>query len=329
MDLLILGGTRFVGRHLAAAALAAGHRVSLFHRGRTNPGLFAEAEHIYGDRDGGLGPLRRQAWDAVVDVSGYVPRVVGDSAELLAEAVPFYAFISTGSVYATPRPSMDENAPLKTLTDESIEVVSGETYGGLKVLCERAVRRVYPQHHLVVRPGIVAGPYDPSDRFTYWPVRLARGGEVLAPPFPDQPVQFIDARDLAAWIIHMLENGWVGTYNAVGPAVPATMRDMLEACHAAAGSEAHLTWVDPKFAVHHHLTTQALPFFVAPGRSALFTMDNNRALSAGLDPRPIVETAADTLDWALTRSERHHWQAGLDPALELDLLREWHRVRAA
>lgn len=329
MDLLILGGTRFVGRHLVRTALAAGHRVSIFHRGRTNPGLFAEAEHIYGDRDGGLGPLRGRIWDAAIDVSGYVPRVVGDSAELLAEAVPFYAFISTGSVYAAAQDGMDENAPLKTLPDETVEAVTGATYGGLKALCERAVRHAYPQHHLVVRPGIVAGPYDPSDRFTYWPVRAARGGEMLAPPFPDQPVQLIDARDLSAWIVHMLENGWVGTYNAVGPALPATMRDMLEACCAAAGSDARLTWVAPEFAARHHLNTQALPFSVPPDRAALFTMDNRRAIAAGLDPRPIAETAADTLAWAQTRTDRHRWQAGLDPALEAKLLREWHRVRVA
>ncbi|MBM3497007.1 MAG: NAD-dependent epimerase/dehydratase family protein, partial [Armatimonadetes bacterium] len=221
--LLVLGGTVFLGRHLVAEALARGHRVTLFHRGRHGADLFPEAERILGDRDGGLSALADESWDAVVDTSGYVPRVVGAAARMLAPAVGFYVFVSSVSVYADFSPvGMDEDAPLGQMADPSVEEITGETYGPLKALCESEVRSAFGARCAVVRPGLIVGPHDPSDRFTYWPVRCQRGGEVLAPGDPERPVQFIDAGDLAAWIVTMCVRQAGGVFNAVGPTDPTT-----------------------------------------------------------------------------------------------------------
>ncbi|MGH2736128.1 MAG: NAD-dependent epimerase/dehydratase family protein, partial [Actinomycetota bacterium] len=199
MRVLVFGGTKFVGRHLVDALLAPGHEVTLFNRGKTDPGLFGGAvEEVHGDRDGGLDSLRGRDWDAVIDVSGYLPRLVGDSARLLAGAVEHYTFISTVSVYRDfSQAGLTEDAPLATLSDESVEEVTYETYGGLKVLCEEVVRAEYGDRCTVVRPHVVVGPHDDTDRFTYWVARTARGGDVLVPGRRDKPVQFVDARDLA------------------------------------------------------------------------------------------------------------------------------------
>ena len=196
MKLLVLGGTKFLGRHLVEAALARGDEVTLFNRGQTNPDILPGAEKLRGERDGDLDRLRGRRWDAVVDTSGYVPRAVRASVELLADAVEFYAFISSMSVYADFREPNDEGSKLATLEDESVEEVTGETYGALKALCERAVEEVMPGRVLAVRAGLIVGPFDPTGRFTYWTERVARGGEVLAPAPPDRQVQFVDARSV-------------------------------------------------------------------------------------------------------------------------------------
>src|SRR5689334_13695101 len=202
MDLLVLGGTVFVGRHLVEAALARGHRVTLFNRGRQNADLFPEAEKLRGDRDGDLSALVGRRWDAAIDVAGRVPRIVRQSAQLLADAVPHYTFISTISVYADyATPNLDESGPLATAADPTTEDPSGANYGPLKVLCEQEVERAFPDRALIIRPGLIVGPYDPTNRFTYWPRRVAQGGGVLAPNGPEQPARFIDVRDLAQWTL--------------------------------------------------------------------------------------------------------------------------------
>ena len=217
MRVLILGGTQFLGRHLTEAALEAGHEVTLFNRGRSNPDLFGDRVHtVRGDRDGGLQPLATLEFDACLDPSGYVPRLVGDSAKLLAERIGHYTFISSISVYPAFTPGMTEDSPLATLEDPATEDVDGSTYGGLKVLCEQAAEAHLPGQVLNVRSGLLIGPFDPTDRFTYWPVRLAAGGEFAAPVGPDLPVQIIDARDQARWIIHCMEHGHTGTFNVTG-----------------------------------------------------------------------------------------------------------------
>ena len=226
MRLLVLGGTRFLGRHLVEAALARGHEVTLFNRGQTNPELFPGVERLTGDRDGGLDALRGRRWDAVVDPSGYVARVVRQSCELLAGAAGAYAFISTASVYPLYSEDKSEDGPLDRLADPASEDVRAD-YGALKAVCESVVTGAFGDRALIVRSGLIVGPHDPTGRFTYWAARLARGGEVLGPGAPERRVQFIDARDQVAWILDMLEAGRGGPYNVTGPTTPLTFGELL------------------------------------------------------------------------------------------------------
>jgi len=332
MRLLVLGGTVFLGRAVAEAALAGGHHVTLFHRGVTNAGLFPEAEHRRGDRDGGLAALDHGTWDAVLDTSGYVPRVVGDSARLLADRASTYVFVSSISAYADiAEPGATEDHPLRVLADLAVEQVGGETYGGLKAACEQAVRSALGERATIVRPGLIVGPFDPTDRFPYWPRRFARGGEVLAPGTPDAHVQVIDARDLAAWMLHLAQAGIHGTFNAVGPAGPMTMAGMLEACRAAAGTDATLTWVEDEFLVARDVQPWSeLPMWLPAQHGAHARVSNARALAAGLAFRPTVETARDTLAWdvatpAEARTPRSILlgKPPLAATREAELLAEW------
>ena len=329
MRLLIIGGTRFAGRHLVEAALARGHTLTLFNRGQSSPELFPHVEQLHGDRTEDLSPLQGRTWDAVIDTSGYVPRHVRRSAEALAAATDQYVFISTVSVYAENNPrGMDETAPLAALADETVEEVAGETYGGLKVLCEQAVEQTLPDRALIIRPGLIVGPHDPTDRFTYWPYRIAQGGEVLAPGHPDQPVQIIDGRDMAAWIVKMVEEKRMGIFNAVGPEHTLTTRDMLEACVAVCNPQAHLTWVSEEFLIAAEAQPWSeIPVWVPEEDAAFDTVSNAKAVAAGLKFRPLTETIEDTLAWAATRPSDHVWRAGLTRERETDLLQSWRAQR--
>jgi 2'-hydroxyisoflavone reductase len=326
MRLLIIGGTRFAGRHLVEAALARHHTLTLFNRGQSNPELFTQVEQLHGDRTEDLALLQDRSWDAVIDTSGYVPRHVRRSAEALVGQTDRYVFISTVSVYAEDNPrGMDENSPLATLKDESVEEVTGETYGGLKVLCEKAVEEVYADRALIIRPGLIVGPHDPTDRFTYWPVRIAQGGEVLAPGNPDQPVQIIDGRDMAQWIISMVEEKRSGSFNAVGPDYALTTKQMLDACVAVCNPQAQLTWVSEEFLIAAGAQPWSeIPVWVPEQDAAFDTCSNARAIAAGLKFHPLAETIADTLAWASTRPDNHAWRAGLTREREAELLQSWH-----
>ncbi len=321
--MLVLGGTQFVGRHIVEAALGRGHEVTLFNRGRTAPGLFPDAEELRGDRDGGLRPLERRTWDAVIDVNGYVPRVVRQSTELLRGVVEHYTFVSTISVYSERSAGMDESAPLSRLADEATEEQTQETYGPLKVLCEEAVEEVFPDRATIVRPGIVAGPYDETDRFTYWVVRVADGGEVLAPGTPERPVQFIDARDLAEWTLKMTEERRGGVYNATGPHNDLTMGNLLETCNAVAGGGALFEWVTDEFLLGNGLQSSDLPLAVRSTQVAWFMVNCSRAIAAGLTYRPLADTIRDTLEWV--RSTGRLLEAGLSRQREAELLEAWRR----
>ncbi len=325
MKLLIIGGTRFVGRHLVEQALARGHTLTLFNRGQSNPDLFPQVEQLRGDRAADLALLQQRSWEAVVDTCGYLPRLVRLSAQALAGQIERYVFISTVSVYAEDNPrGMDESAPLATLKDESVEEVTGETYGGLKVLCEKAVKEAYSDRASIIRPGLIVGPHDPTDRFTYWPWRIAQGGEVLAPGNPDQSVQIIDVRDLAQWIVQMVEDKRAGVFNAVGPDYALTTRRMLEACVAACNPQARLTWVDEAFLLEHKVEPYSeMPVWVLERESALETCSNARAIAAGLRFRPLEETIHDALASAKTRPADHAWRAGMKAEREAELLRAW------
>jgi 2'-hydroxyisoflavone reductase len=341
MRILFLGGTVFLGRHLVEAALGRGHTVTLFHRGRSNPDLFAGVrgvERVLGDRDGGLGgldALDTPRWDAVIDTSGYVPRVVGAAATRLAGSVDHYTFISSVSVYGDLRTvGVDETSPVATLEDPATEEVTGATYGALKARCEQVVEQALPDHTLVVRPGLIVGPYDPTDRFTYWVWRLADGGSVLAPGRPERLVRWIDARDLAAWTLDRVEAGTTGVFNVDGPAAaPVSMWQLLASCRNASGTESELIWVDEEFLREQGVAPWSeLPLWIPesdPESAGWPGVSIERALAAGLGFRPLDTTVQDTLAWTLARPADRTWRAGLRRERESELLAAWRATRQA
>ena len=325
MNLLVLGGTVFLGRHLVDAALSRHHHVTLFNRGQHNADLYPDLEKLHGDRDGGLGVLKGRNWDAVVDTCGYVPRLVGDSARLLADAVEHYTLISSLSVYDDlSMTRLTESAAVKTLEDETIEEVtpgSRGTYGPLKALCEQAADAVMPGRVLHVRAGLIVGPYDRTDRFTYWVVRVVVGGAILAPPNPGAQVQFIDARDLSQWIIDMAEQKKAGIYNTTGPADTLTFQQFLIACQQTLGSEAEFHWASPDVLAAHEVTPwNNLPLWTPDTARGLLEVEISNAIADGLAFRPLSETIRDTLAWAQKRPRDYAWQAGLSMEREAAVL---------
>jgi 2'-hydroxyisoflavone reductase len=336
--LLLLGGPKFLGRAVADAALARGHELTFFNRGGTNPELYPDVEKLRGDRDGGLSELEAGEWDAVVDTSGYVPRVVRASAELLAERARHYTFVSSISVYAGFGEPVDEGSPVATLEDEASEDVPAH-YGALKALCEQVVEEAFPGRALHVRAGLIVGPHDPTDRFTYWPERIARGGEVLVPGAPERTVQFVDVRDLAEWIVGGAERGLAGVFNATGPEAPLGMGRLVETCAAVSGAEASPVWVDEHFLVERDVGQWLeLPLWVDthdPDSRHFMGVAVGKALAEGLRFRPLAETVRDTLAWARSREGRGDGTAamggtegvGLAPARERELLAEWRASR--
>jgi 2'-hydroxyisoflavone reductase len=321
VKLLVLGGTKFLGRAVVECALAGGHEVTLFNRGETNPELFPDVEKLRGDRDGDLSALDGRSWDAVVDPSGYVPRVVRASAEALARnGVAHYVFVSSGSVYADVSVRVNEGSPVARLPDPTSEEVA-EHYGALKGLCEAAVADAFPGRCTNVRAGLIVGPHDPTGRFTYWPHRIARGGEVLLPGRPERRLQFIDVRDLAAWMLDLAERRVEGTFNATGPVPPLTMGELAETCRAVSGSDATFTWVDDEFLVERDVGEwMELPLWIAsPEYRHFMDVDVSKAVATGLGFRPLEETVRATLrDAALADN------AGLAPEREAQILEEWH-----
>jgi 2'-hydroxyisoflavone reductase len=326
MDLLILGGTGFLGRLLAEAALVDGHRITLFNRGLSSPDLFAEVETIKGDREADLSALRDRGWDAVIDTCGYVPRVVRASAALLADAVDHYTFVSSISVYPDDiEPGAVEGAPVEELADPTVEDVDGETYGGLKALCEPAAEEEMPGKVLNVRPGLICGPHDPTDRFTYWPRRISAGGEVVAPDRPERRVQYIDVRDLAAWIVERSVEQRTGAYNATGPEYELQMGRLLEVCAAVSGSDAEFVWVTEDFLEEYGVGPFTdLPLWVPREYAGVLAVDCGKAIAAGLTFRPTSETIRDVLEWDGTRAAAAEPSAGLTPERERELLLAWH-----
>jgi 2'-hydroxyisoflavone reductase len=325
MRLLILGGTVFLGRHLVEAAQTRGHEITLFNRGQHNPELFPKVEKLRGDRDNDLSALQGRRWDAVIDTCGYIPRAVRQSAELLADNVDHYTFVSSLSVYADfSQPGIDESAPVGRLDDPTVEEVTGETYGPLKALCEEAAEEAMPGRVFNVRPGLIVGPHDPTDRFTYWPVRVADGGDVLAPSRPDYPTEIIDVRDLAEWIIRMAEARKTGVYNATGPAI--TIGELLETSRQVSGIDAQFHWVDEAFLLEKGVQPwQELPLWVTddPNMAGFAHFNINKAVVDGLTFRPLDVTVRATLDWTATRPADYQWRAGITREREAELLSEW------
>jgi 2'-hydroxyisoflavone reductase len=321
MKLLFLGGTQFVGRHMVERALERGHQVTLFNRGKTNPHLFPEIEKIVGDRDGGLAPLQGRIWDSVVDVNGYLPRLVNDAALLLKDAVERYVYISTLSVFASyDIADQDEDVPLATIEDPTEEEITGESYGPLKALCERAAEEVLPGRVLTIRPGYVVGPHDHTDRFTYWPWRINLGGEVLSPGAPDNPLQIIDARDLAAFTIHGVENQFASIYNCVGPEYALPWGEFFSTCKSVSGSNAEFTWVSEEFLTEQDVTEADLPMWPVAEVQGVMRTNVSKAISDGLTFRPLEETILDTLEWSKGRPKP---KVGLSAEREAELLKLW------
>ncbi len=336
MKLLILGGTVFLGRHLVEAGRSRGHEVTLFHRGRSGADLFRDLEHLTGDRYGDLSALEGRAWDAVIDTCGYTPAAVRASAGALADGAGHYTFVSSVSVYAeNPPEGGDEQAAVGSLSEDELQQAEqlaaesgasapglGAAYGPLKALCEQAAEDAMPGRVFHLRPGLIAGPHDYSDRFTWWLRRVARGGEVLAPGRPERRVRFIDVRDLAEWTVRMAEAGATGVYNAAGPVLGWTMAQVLEECRKASGSDARFTWVGEELLEAHEIGPWLeLPLWLPEEYNGFFEVKSDRAIAAGLTFRPLAETARDTLAWDRASSFESTWEVGLDPAVERKLLR--------
>jgi 2'-hydroxyisoflavone reductase len=333
VKLLLLGGGVFLGRHVVDAALARGHEVTTFTRGRRP--IPADVVTLAGDRDPrnapGLDALASGAWDAVVDLSGYVPRVVEASAALLAPRVDRYLFVSSVSVYAkTDQPGLDEAAPVAALDDPSSEDVPAH-YGALKAACERVVERTYRSRATIVRPGLIVGPLDPTDRFGYWPARFVhptllgdRADRAVVPAPADRPLQFVDARDLAAWMLDLVESGTAGTFNACSPAGQSTFGELVDACRAAASAPPTPVWVADEALLRFHVQPwTALPLWIPASdadSAGFMAIDAARARDAGLRTRPLAQTVADTAAWLAARDNTAAWKHVLTDARERQIL---------
>ena len=331
LSILILGGTRFIGVEMTDLALKRGHKITFFNRGKTNADLFPDIERIKGDRNGEIAGLKARKWDAVIDNSGYFPRAVKLTADLLAPSVSQYLFVSSISVYPDFKAPRDETSPVGKLKDETIEKVDNDTYGPLKALCEKAAESAMPGRVTVIRPGLIVGPHDSTDRFTYWPARAARGGEMLAPGTPSDAIQIIDGRDLAAFVIDALEKKTAGTFNLVSPPDHFTIGDILTESIRAANELAKPTpppkaaWAPAPFLEAQKVEGWSdMPVWLdAKGDDTAFAQTSaTRALAAGLKITPMRKTCRDTLAWHLTRpaADREKLKAGIAPDREKEVL---------
>jgi 2'-hydroxyisoflavone reductase len=324
MKILFIGGTRFLGRHLVNSARSRGHTVTLFNRGQSNPNLFLQVDKIHGDREKDLDQLKDGHWDAVIDTCGYFPRIVRMAAEALKDKAEHYVFISSISVYADfSRIGINESNPLGKIEDETIEEITEGSYGPLKALCEKAVQDVFGMRSLIIRPGLIVGPHDPTDRFTYWPVRVARGGDVLAPDRPEVLTQMIDVRDLAKFIIDLLEQNVSGVFNATGPDHDLSFGRLLDTCKLIGNSDAKFKWAPLEFLNQNNVAAWSdMPAWLPDnGEDAGFArVDVSKALNAGLKFLSLEETVHDTLEWANSRPADHQWKAGLKAEREKELL---------
>jgi 2'-hydroxyisoflavone reductase len=339
MRILILGGTGFTGPYQVRYALNRGHKVTTFNRGKTHPGeLPSEVEQLVGDRNGNLDALKNRQWDVVIDNPTTLPVWVRDAAQILKGNVDRYIFTSTISVYQDSKTGPDEKAPLQSYdgadpykeTLESMKANGFKLYGPLKVLSEKEAEKWFPRQTLIIRPGLIVGPRDESDRFTYWPVRIDRGGEVLAPGKPDDSVQYIDGRDLAEWTIRMAENGEAGIYNATGPAKPIGIGRMVDGIKTALKSNATFTWADEKFLTDQKVQAWSDMPVWAGAEDGVTRTNISRALSKGLNFRPLDETARDTLEWFKSRPQERqsHLKAGMRPEREAEVLKAWKKQNA-
>ncbi len=336
LRILILGGTGFTGPFQIEYALKRGHKITTFNRGKTHPGETPkEVEQLIGDRNGKLDALKNRQWDVVVDNPTTLPAWVRDAAQILKGNVDHYVFISTISVYGEVKTGVDENAPTEKYqgadpykeTLEAMKASGYKTYGPLKALSEKEAEKWFPGETLIIRPGLIVGPRDETDRFTYWPVRIDLGGEVVAPGNPNDPVQFIDARDLAEWTIRMVENRETGIYHATGPAKPLGIGGMLDGIKDAEKSSATFAWVSEDFLTQQKIEPWSdMPVWTGK-ESGLARTKIDKALAKGLTFRPLGETARDTLTWfkSLSQDRQAKLRAGLTSEREASVLAQWHK----
>lgn len=331
MRILIIGGTRFLGRHLVDAAAARGHQVTLFNRGKTAPELYPELEQVRGDRTQDLARLAGRTWDAVVDTCGYEPEVVEQSVRALARSVGRYVFISTVSVYADPTPGADETAPLAGLPAEDAADAGAQRYGALKALCERVVEEGFPDRALIVRAGLLVGPHDPTDRLRYWIRRTRRGGSMLAPGSPERRLQLIDARDVAEWVVRCLEREVGGVFNVSGPVDGLTMRGLLDAL-ATTGGAPRPVWIPEEFLLQQGVTPWVeVPLWLPLAQNGMLELDLRRAIAAGLRTRPLEDTLRAADDRGGEEPEQPSLHDGtpaprkLAPEREAEVLDAWRR----
>lgn len=337
LRILVLGGTSFIGPHQVSYALERGHEITLFNRGRTNTHLFPGVEKLVGDRNGDLEALRGRRWDVCIDNSASRIRWVELSTGFLRDQVDRYMYVSSRSAYAdTSAVPMTADHPTYTYETAGVERNADRDqlpYGLQKALCEREVQRVFgPERSVVFRPGLIIGPRDRTDRFTYWPVRIHRGGEVLAPSDGSDPVQIIDARDFAEWMIRMAEDGHTGVFNAVGPAIPRPMDQLLYGIRAVTTAETTFTWVDTDFLLERGIRPyREMPVWLPPrpGSEGFARFDLTPEVERGLTFRPLAVTAAETLEWHFERPREEQWplRVGVSPEREAEVLREWHGRR--
>lgn len=323
MKLLVIGGTVFLGRHIVVAALAAGHEVTTFNRGTHSLEEQESLEKLTGDRAKDLSALSSRNWDAVIDTCGYEPDVVAKSVNALKDSVEQYTFISSISVYkGFPTKGMDETAKVKSIDDGD-----EAEYGSLKAGCERVVEQVFGDKALIIRPGLIVGPFDPTDRFTYWPTRVSKGGPIAAPGDPDKNIQFIDVRDLAKWTIHLIESRTSGAFNATGPKEPLTMRTFLNECNAVSGNSAQFVWLsDEKVLEAGVAPWMEMPLWIPASDEEhryFQLIDCSKAHAAGLTYSPLSITIKDTLDWDASRDSMGERKAGLKPQQEAKLLEQF------
>jgi 2'-hydroxyisoflavone reductase len=334
LRILVLGGTGFIGPHMVSEFLRRGHDVSLFNRGRTNDDLFPDLETLLGDRDGGLDILKGKRWDAVVDNSGYVPRLVEDSARLLSSAVSQYVYVSTISVYESFAYPNNEDSPLATMPDDAVEEVTGETYGPMKALCEkRALAEIGEDRLTILRPTYICGPGDRTDRFTYWPVRTMRGGEMFWPGTPADPIQIVDVRDLANYVVDCVEKKITGIFNTTTPVGSYTMGDLMNDSLAVTAGDMTPVWVGSDFLDDFELPDgQSIPIWSSPageGKSVAM-VSGARARSRGMQNRPARETTRDTVNWwkTLPAERQDALRAGIGADTEARLIDAWRSSTA-
>ncbi|WP_306590499.1 NAD-dependent epimerase/dehydratase family protein [Geothrix sp. 21YS21S-4] len=334
--ILILGGTGFLGPATIEIAQARGHQVAMFNRGKTRPDLFPGVEKLHGDRDPkkdeGLKALETGTWDAVIDNSGYYPRLVGASAALLAPRIKQYLYISSISAYKEPSPEGGtEDAPLATMADPTVETMGKtyENYGALKALCEQAAQKAMPGRATIIRPGFIVGPDDPTGRFTYWPVRFDKGGEIAVPGAPADPLQIIDVRDLAAWLVHLVEQGTMGVFNACGPEKRLAWGTVVDACGKAGAANAKPVWIPADFLAKREDVEFPIWAPYLGETKGFHTWRNDRAVKAGLRFRPAAETVKDTLAWFKTQEKAEKGRtklAGPSPEAEAKLIAAWREA---